>query len=54
MSLPGQIQPAPSSSLGFDADTVITSSVAYQFFRQSHRFCVRYVSLGSPEASGDL
>ena len=54
MSLPGQVQPAPSSTLGFDADTVISSSVAQQFFQQGYRFCLRYLSLGSPEDSGDL
>lgn len=54
MSLPGTIQPAPSGTLGFDTDTVVTSTVALQFVQQGYRFCVRYLSLGSGEASGDL
>ena len=54
MSLTGRVQGAPSGALGFDADTVITSTTAQQFFSEGYRFCVRYVSLGSEESSGDL
>jgi glycoside hydrolase-like protein len=54
MSLSGIVQAAPSGALGFDADTVITSTTAQQFFADGYRFCVRYVSLGSEESSGDL
>lgn len=54
MTLIGKVQAAPSGALGFDADTVITSTTAQQFFSDGYRFCVRYVSLGSEESSGDL
>jgi hypothetical protein len=54
MSLPGSIQSAPSGSLGFDADTVISSSVAQQFAQQGYQFCLRYLSLGAGEDPGDL
>jgi hypothetical protein len=54
VTLPGTVQPAPSGALGFDADTVITSTTAQQFFAEGYRFCVRYVSLGSEESSSDL
>jgi hypothetical protein len=54
MSLTGTIQAAPPGALGFDADTVITAATAQQFFNEGYRFCVRYVSLGSEESSGDL
>lgn len=54
MSLTGTVQPAPTGALGFDADSVITATTAQQFFSEGYRFCVRYVSLGSEESSGDL
>jgi hypothetical protein len=54
MTLSGVIQPAPSGTLGFDSDTVITSSVAGQFMQQGYRFCLRYLSITAGESSGDL
>ena len=54
MPLSGSIQSAPSGALGFDSDTVITLSTAQQFYSQGYKFCLRYVSLGSMESSGDI
>ena len=54
MTLSATVQSAPSGALGFDADTVITSSAAQQFYGQGYKFCVRYISLGSGEDEGDL
>jgi hypothetical protein len=53
VALPGIIQSAPSGALGFDADTVISPTVAKQFFQQNYAFCLRYVSLGAGESSSD-
>jgi len=53
-TLPGIAQPAPSGAYGFDADTVISLDVAQQFSGQGYQFCLRYLSLGSPQATGDL
>ncbi len=51
---PGVVQGAPNKSPGFDADTVITQATAQQFASQGYKFCIRYLSLGSGEAPGDL
>jgi len=53
-NLPGSVQPAPNGALGFDADSVISLSVAQQFASQGYQFCVRYLSLGNRQAAGDL
>jgi hypothetical protein len=53
MALNGKVQAATAGVCGFDANTVITSDLAQQFFAQGWRFCVRYVSRG-PESAGDL
>ncbi len=53
MSLPGQIENAIPSVPGFDCTTVLSASVAQQFYQQGYKFCLRYLSRG-PEASGDL
>lgn len=52
--LAGTVQAAPANSLGFDTDTVVSQSVAQAFAKQGYRFCVRYLSLGTSEAAGDL
>lgn len=54
MALQGSVQAAPGGALGFDADTVITLATAQQFAAQGYTFCVRYLSLGAGQASGDL
>lgn len=51
--LPGTIQSAPSGLLGFDTNTVVSASVAKQFYADDYRFCVRYVGRTS-QASNDL
>jgi hypothetical protein len=53
MALSGEVQAATAGTCGFDANTVITSGLAQQFFAQGWRFCVRYVSR-DPESPGDL
>jgi hypothetical protein len=54
MTLAGYVQSAPSGMLGFDADTPIKSDIAEQFYNSGYRFCLRYLSLGGAESSGDL
>jgi hypothetical protein len=54
MVLTGTVQSAPSGMLGFDADTPIKADVARQFYNGGYRFCLRYISLGGAESSGDL
>lgn len=53
MLLPGNVQPATASALGFDTDTVVSPALAAQFYSLGYKFCLRYVSLGA-EADGDL
>ncbi len=54
MSLPGTVVSAPNGSQGFDTDTVVTAAVALEFYNSGYIFCIRYLSLGSGQASGDL
>jgi hypothetical protein len=54
MSLPGQVEGVTPSVPGFDTDTTISATVAQQFYAQGYRFCLRYLSLGVPQLSGDL
>lgn len=43
-----------NSLLGFDTASVVSASNASNFYNDGYSFCIRYVSLGSTEASGDL
>jgi len=53
--LPGVVQSSTSGgSLGFDADTVIAADVAALFRAQGYAFCLRYLSIGTPQDAGDL
>lgn len=55
MSLSGTVQSATSGgALGFDTDTIVTSEVAKDFLNQGYSFCIRYLSLSSPQREGDL
>jgi hypothetical protein len=54
MLLPGNVHSAPSGTVGFDSDTVITFSPAQRFAQQDGRSSLRYLSLTAREASGDL
>ncbi len=54
MNLPGTVQPANPGLLGFDADVVVTASVAQQFFQQGYHFCGRYLSHGTEQIAPDL
>lgn len=54
MPIPGNVRSAPSGTVGFDSDTLITFSAAQRFAQQGYRFCLRYLSLTTQEASGDL
>jgi hypothetical protein len=46
--LSGTPQPAAHAVAGFDTDTALTASTAACLFAAGFRFCVRYVSPGSP------
>jgi hypothetical protein len=52
MPLPGQVQDAASSVPGFDCDALLSADLAYQFFSQGYRFCLRYLSRA--QAAQDL
>jgi Domain of unknown function (DUF1906) len=54
MSLQGSVLPAPSNSLGFDADTTLDQCTCEQFVNQGYSFCLRYLSLGAGQQAGDL
>jgi hypothetical protein len=54
MSLPGQVDHATPSVLGFDSDTIVTAALAQQFFSEGYKFCLRYLSLGGQESPQDL
>jgi Domain of unknown function (DUF1906) len=54
VTLPGTVQPAANGLKGFDADTVITASTAAEFASSGYAFCVRYLSRGNGQQSGDL
>lgn len=53
MTLPGRIT-TMSSALGFDTDTVLNFEIAKQFYNDGYRFCLRYLSLGTPEGKNEL
>jgi hypothetical protein len=53
MALNGKVQAATAGAFGFDANTVLTPSLAQQFSALGYRFCFRYVSRG-PESASDL
>ncbi len=53
-NLPGIIQPAPPGLTGFDSNTVMTAETAQQFKSGGYDFCVRYLSRGAGQSSGDL
>jgi hypothetical protein len=40
--------------LGFDTDTKITPELATKFYKSGYRFCLRYLSLSTPEQDSDL
>jgi len=50
----GYVQDAPPCVLGFDTDTALDKSSAASLYQAGYRFCLRYLSLQSPEAEGDL
>ena len=54
MTLPGQVQSAPTGVLGFDTDTVLSAENAKHFHIAGYRFCLRYLSLTTLQGSGDL
>jgi hypothetical protein len=51
--LPGTVEDSLPSVPGFDSDTIITSTVAQQFYGGGYKFCLRYLSLAS-QSSQDL
>ena len=54
MSLSGSVQAAAPGLRGFDANSVISQTVAEKFYQQAYRFCVRYLSHSDTQASHDL
>lgn len=54
ITLAGTLQTAAPGLKGFDTDTPITASAAQQFKVQGYSFCVRYLSLVTPQQTGDL
>jgi Domain of unknown function (DUF1906) len=52
--LPGTVQNANSNLKGFDTDTVLSASQAAYFKSNGYSFCIRYLSLGNGQQSGDL
>ncbi len=53
MPLPGTVQPAAANLMGFDANSIISSSAATDF-AQTFQFCLRYVSRTALPNSSDL
>ncbi len=53
MSLPGTVESAAPSVLGFDTDTIVSEALAQQFYALGYEFCIRYLSLGE-QSSQDL
>jgi len=53
MTLPGTVEASTPSVPGFDSDTIITATVAQQFFGGGYKFCLRYLSLRA-ESQQDL
>ena len=53
--LPGIVQSSTSGgALGFDTDTIVTADVAALFQAQGYAFCLRYLSIDTPQDPGDL
>lgn len=53
-TLPGTVQAAPPGLKGFDSAGIVSSSTAQAFASSGYSFCVRYLSRGTQQASGDL
>src|SRR5690348_508097 len=54
MALSGTVAAANPGIMGLDTSTALSSSSATNMFGAGYRFCIRYVSLESSEAEGDL
>lgn len=55
VTLDGRIQKASPNVRGFDKNIAIASLVeAQDYYNQGFRFCLRYLSLGTGQAHGDL
>jgi hypothetical protein len=52
--LQGIVQSAPSGVLGVDTDTPLSFDTAQKLRQLGYRFCARYLSLSTPQHSGDL
>jgi glycoside hydrolase-like protein len=53
-TLVGIVASASAGSIGFDTDTALSSDTASQFADDGFVFCVRYLSLSTPQDDGDL
>ena len=54
MPLSGTVTRAKLGAQGFDTDTVVTAAVAQELRATGFCFCLRYLSRGEGQASGDL
>ena len=52
--LPGTVQNAAPGLKGFDTNTIVTSTQANEFKNGGYAFCIRYLSRGAGQSSGDL
>lgn len=52
--LPGTVQLAAPGLKGFDTNTVVTATQANEFKNGGYAFCIRYLSIGVGQNSGDL
>jgi hypothetical protein len=53
-TLVGTVATASTGSIGFDTDTVLSSDTASMFSADGFVFCIRYLSLSTPQDDGDL
>jgi hypothetical protein len=54
VTLPGSVVRAPQGLQGFDANTVLTSSLAQQLRDAGFAFCLRYLSRAARQPASDL
>jgi hypothetical protein len=54
MPLSGSVVRAPSGAKGFDSNTVLTTTHLTDLKSNGFTFCLRYISRGESEGSGDL
>jgi hypothetical protein len=53
-TLPGRAAPVAAGVIGFDTDTILTSTIAAQLFASGFGFALRYLSRTQPQSAADL